>query len=202
MRSRRPWDGIPAVSSRQPKPSPDEHTGRPFFRERRFRPAGVVYLSRHMGFRVLTVAAVLLGWALPAIAQESVKLQFNAGQVTLSVQNAPVRVILAEWARLGRGHHRQRRPRGRPPGDSRAHRRTGAPGARRRAAQRRRLYTRAPSRGIARRLGVRPYPGSAHERRAQESAGGGGRVGRPAAVHGAATDTTWRRTSQPGQHAR
>ena len=54
-----------------------------------------------MGFRVLTVAAVLLGWALPAIAQESVKLQFNAGQVTLSVQNAPVRVILAEWARLG-----------------------------------------------------------------------------------------------------
>jgi hypothetical protein len=54
-----------------------------------------------MGFRVLTVAAVLLCWALPVRGQQSVTLQFNAGQVTLSAQNAPVRVILAEWARLG-----------------------------------------------------------------------------------------------------
>ncbi|MBF8299669.1 MAG: hypothetical protein HW394_39 [Acidobacteria bacterium] len=54
-----------------------------------------------MGVRALTVAAVLLCWALPLRAQQSVKLQFNSGQVTLSAQNAPVRVILAEWARLG-----------------------------------------------------------------------------------------------------
>ncbi|MBI2827856.1 MAG: hypothetical protein HYX77_01125 [Acidobacteria bacterium] len=54
-----------------------------------------------MGFRALTVAAVLLGWALPLGAQQSVMLQFNDGQVTLSAQNAPVRAILAEWARLG-----------------------------------------------------------------------------------------------------
>lgn len=54
-----------------------------------------------MGFRVLTVAAVLLCWALPLCAQPSVKLQFNGGQVTLSAQNVPVRLILAEWARLG-----------------------------------------------------------------------------------------------------
>ena len=54
-----------------------------------------------MGFRALTVAAVLLGWALPLRAQQSVTLQFNDGHVTLSAQNAPVRVILAEWARLG-----------------------------------------------------------------------------------------------------
>ena len=31
----------------------------------------------------------------------AVTLQFNDGQVTLSAQNAPVRAILAEWARLG-----------------------------------------------------------------------------------------------------
>ena len=54
-----------------------------------------------MGVRALTVAAVVLCWALPLRAQQSVKLQFNSGQVTLSAQNAPVRVILAEWARLG-----------------------------------------------------------------------------------------------------
>jgi hypothetical protein len=34
-------------------------------------------------------------------AQQTVKLQFNGGQVTLSAQNAPVRMILAEWAKLG-----------------------------------------------------------------------------------------------------
>ncbi len=54
-----------------------------------------------MGFRVLTVAAVLLGWALPLRAQQSVELQFDTGLVTLSAQNVPVRTILAEWARLG-----------------------------------------------------------------------------------------------------
>ncbi len=54
-----------------------------------------------MHFRVLALAVLLLSSALPAGAQQSVKLQFNDGQVTLSAQNAPVRVILAEWARLG-----------------------------------------------------------------------------------------------------
>ena len=58
-------------------------------------------LGHHMGFRALTVAVVLLGWALPLRAQQSVALQFNDGHVTLTAQNAPVRVILAEWARLG-----------------------------------------------------------------------------------------------------
>lgn len=54
-----------------------------------------------MHFRVSTLAVLLLVSAVPAGAQQSVKLQFGAGQVTLSAQNAPVRVILAEWARLG-----------------------------------------------------------------------------------------------------
>ena len=54
-----------------------------------------------MGFRALTAGAVLLCWALTLHAQQSIKLQFDGGLVTLSAQNAPVRVILAEWARLG-----------------------------------------------------------------------------------------------------
>ena len=41
-----------------------------------------------MGIRVLTVAAVLLGWALPLRAQQPVELQFDAGLVTLSAQMA------------------------------------------------------------------------------------------------------------------
>lgn len=44
---------------------------------------------------------LLLLFAAPVHAQQSVKIEFNRGQVTLSAQNAPVRVILAEWARLG-----------------------------------------------------------------------------------------------------
>ena len=54
-----------------------------------------------MHFRILALAVLLLSSALPVGAQQSVKLQFNGGQVTLSAQNAPIRVILAEWARLG-----------------------------------------------------------------------------------------------------
>jgi hypothetical protein len=54
-----------------------------------------------MHFRILALAVLLLSSALPGVAQQSVKLQFNGGQVTLSAQNAPIRVILAEWARLG-----------------------------------------------------------------------------------------------------
>jgi len=54
-----------------------------------------------MHFRIFALTALLLLPALPASAQQSVKLQFSDGQVTLSAQNAPIRVILAEWARLG-----------------------------------------------------------------------------------------------------
>src|SRR5688572_10510181 len=54
-----------------------------------------------MHFRVFALAALLTALAVPTHAQQTVKLQFNGGQVTLSAQNAPVRLILAEWAKLG-----------------------------------------------------------------------------------------------------
>ena len=53
-----------------------------------------------MHLRVFAAAVLFTVLAAPAGAQ-GVKLQFNAGQVTLSAQNAPVRAILQEWARLG-----------------------------------------------------------------------------------------------------
>ncbi len=46
------------------------------------------------------MAAVLAG-AWPAHGQQSVNLQFSNGRVSLRAQNAPIRAILAEWARLG-----------------------------------------------------------------------------------------------------
>ncbi len=49
---------------------------------------------------VIACAALLVGCASGASAQ-SVNLQFDNGRVTLVAQNAPVRTILAEWARLG-----------------------------------------------------------------------------------------------------
>lgn len=53
-------------------------------------------------FRSLPVVlALLIAAAAPARAQQSLKLEFSSGQVTLHAQNAPVRAILAEWARLG-----------------------------------------------------------------------------------------------------
>ena len=54
-----------------------------------------------MYLRIFATAAVVTCLAGTASAQQGVKLQFNAGQVTLSAQNAPVRAILQEWARLG-----------------------------------------------------------------------------------------------------
>ena len=54
-----------------------------------------------MGFRLSTLVVVLLCWALPLEAQQSIELEFNAGRVTLNAQNASARVILSEWARLG-----------------------------------------------------------------------------------------------------
>jgi hypothetical protein len=51
--------------------------------------------------RALIVAAsvALLSWAVPASAQ--VKLEFRNGRVNLTAQNAQIRTILAEWARIG-----------------------------------------------------------------------------------------------------
>jgi hypothetical protein len=49
---------------------------------------------------LVAAAAVLLVWALPAHAQP-VKLRFHDGLVSLTTQNAPLRAILAEWARMG-----------------------------------------------------------------------------------------------------
>jgi hypothetical protein len=55
-----------------------------------------------MSFRVLTALAFLaVVCAVPARAQQSVKLEFKDGRVSLKTQNAPLRTILAEWARLG-----------------------------------------------------------------------------------------------------
>jgi hypothetical protein len=53
-----------------------------------------------MHLRVFAAAVLFTVFAAPAGAQ-GVKLQFNAGQVSLSAQNAPIRAILQEWARLG-----------------------------------------------------------------------------------------------------
>ena len=54
-----------------------------------------------MQFRTaLACAAMLLGVAATSSAQ-AVSLQFNDGRVSLNAQNAPVRAILLEWARLG-----------------------------------------------------------------------------------------------------
>jgi hypothetical protein len=51
----------------------------------------------------LAAAAVLsLGLAMPAAAQAPVSIQFpQTGYVTLTARNAPLRTILAEWARVG-----------------------------------------------------------------------------------------------------
>ena len=46
------------------------------------------------------IAVLLLCCAVPASAQP-VSLRFHDGLVTLKTQNAPLRSILAEWARLG-----------------------------------------------------------------------------------------------------
>ena len=54
-----------------------------------------------MGLRLLMLAVVVLFWALPLEAQQTIELEFNAGRVTLNAQNASARVILSEWARLG-----------------------------------------------------------------------------------------------------
>lgn len=52
--------------------------------------------------RFATVAALLTCIAMPAAAQAPVSIQFpQAGYVTLTARNAPLRTILSEWARVG-----------------------------------------------------------------------------------------------------
>lgn len=48
----------------------------------------------------ITCAVILLGCAASSGAQ-TVSLQFNNGKVTVNAQNASIRTILTEWARLG-----------------------------------------------------------------------------------------------------
>jgi hypothetical protein len=55
-----------------------------------------------MRFRAIVATALLLILcAVPARAQQAIRLEFNNGRVSLNAQNAPLRAILAEWARLG-----------------------------------------------------------------------------------------------------
>jgi hypothetical protein len=50
---------------------------------------------------VAAVLAVLCVTPSPVHAQQGVRLEFKDGRVSLNAQNAPIRAILAEWARLG-----------------------------------------------------------------------------------------------------
>jgi hypothetical protein len=53
-----------------------------------------------MKARILLASALVTLAALPAEAQ-SIKLSFNGGKVDLAAENATVRAILTEWARVG-----------------------------------------------------------------------------------------------------
>jgi hypothetical protein len=53
-----------------------------------------------MRARILLASALVTLAALPAAGQ-SVKVSFNGGKVSLSAENATVRAILTEWARVG-----------------------------------------------------------------------------------------------------
>jgi hypothetical protein len=54
-----------------------------------------------MFFRLALTSAFALTSVLPVVAQQPISLHFSSGRVTLRAQNAPIRTILAEWARLG-----------------------------------------------------------------------------------------------------
>jgi hypothetical protein len=54
-----------------------------------------------MTFRTFTLCSTLLLAQAGIASAQTVKLEFRNGRVNLSAQNAPVRMILAEWARLG-----------------------------------------------------------------------------------------------------
>ena len=53
-----------------------------------------------MKVRILLASALVSMSVLPAAAQ-SVKVSFHGGKVDLSAENATVRAILSEWARVG-----------------------------------------------------------------------------------------------------
>lgn len=54
-----------------------------------------------MRSRILTIGLLLMGLVAGAEAQSPLRLQIAAGRVSLHAENVPVRIILAEWARLG-----------------------------------------------------------------------------------------------------
>jgi hypothetical protein len=132
-----------------------------------------------MGCRLLTVAVVLFCWALPLQAQESVELEFSAGRVNLTAQNASARTILAEWARLGGATIVNGDNMVSPPLTLEL---VGVPEQQaldiilRDAAG---YNARAATRRSEERIGIRPYSDPGHQRRTQESAAAGGRAGCP-----------------------
>ena len=56
-------------------------------------------MRSRVAWSIVALALPLL--AVPARGQSSVSVQFHAGRVTLRAQNAPMRLILAEWSRAG-----------------------------------------------------------------------------------------------------
>jgi hypothetical protein len=54
-----------------------------------------------MNLRSVSLCAILLLGYAGSVSAQAVKLEFVGGLVNLTVQNAPARVVLAEWARLG-----------------------------------------------------------------------------------------------------
>jgi hypothetical protein len=52
--------------------------------------------------RILLTAALLAGFAAPAVAQgQGLKLSFHDGLVTVDATSVPVRTILTEWSKIG-----------------------------------------------------------------------------------------------------
>jgi type II secretory pathway component HofQ len=54
-----------------------------------------------MSFQRLSLCAILMSACAGSAAAQTVKIEFSDGRVSLSAQNAPVRAVLAEWARRG-----------------------------------------------------------------------------------------------------
>lgn len=54
-----------------------------------------------MSLRILVLAGALVGVAAIAAAQTPLQLHISSGRVTLHAQNVPVRIILAEWSKVG-----------------------------------------------------------------------------------------------------
>jgi hypothetical protein len=54
-----------------------------------------------MSLKRLSLCAFLLSACAGSAAAQTVNIEFTGGRVNLNAQNAPIRVVLAEWARLG-----------------------------------------------------------------------------------------------------